>query len=90
LNLLGDKAAFRTSSESGCTLVFNTADVSGWRAFAGARPVPIPRANYAFLSVDVPPGDQLVWFERRAPGKLLGALITLVFALAALVPRQKS
>jgi hypothetical protein len=85
-NIAGNKAAFNAHCQvSPCVLVFNTAAVEGWTAFSDRTPLEIKRANYAFLGVDVPLGDHVVWFEYRPISRLIGAVASLISYLAGLV-----
>lgn len=84
-NVAGNKAAFLVDCPNGgCVVVFNSAALSGWRAFADEKPLEIRRANYAFLSVAAPRGRHLIWFEHRGPGETAGALATLAAFVAGL------
>ncbi len=85
-NIAGNKAAFKTRCERApCVLVFNTAAVGGWRAFAEGEPLAVMRANAAFLAVEAPLGEHMIWFERRPVARLAGALMTLAGALVGLL-----
>jgi hypothetical protein len=78
-NISGNKAAFEVDCQvEPCVLVFNSAALSAWRAFAGSIPLPIRRANFAFLSVEVPQGKHFVWFEYRSTASLVGMFLTLL------------
>ena len=78
-NFIGNRAAFRVHCEKEpCRLVFNTSAIRGWKAFADGKQLPVQRANFAFLSVDVPGGDHLVWFEHRLDFPILMSFITLL------------
>lgn len=83
-NILGNKAAFKVNClDSHCRLVFNQSNVLGWNAYADKQPLKIERANFAFMSVEVPKGEHLVWFEHRPWGIILGSLLTsLCFAIS--------
>ncbi len=86
LNFIGDIAAFEVENRiSPCKQVLNLAAINGWKAFADDQPLTIRRANAAFMSVDVPPGKHLIWFEHRANSILLGISITLLSFIAVLV-----
>jgi uncharacterized membrane protein YfhO len=58
-------------------MVFNMAAISGWHAFADQEALPIKRVNFAFMGVDVPVGEHLVWFEYRPWFSCLGSFISL-------------
>ena len=78
-NFIGNRAAFRVHCEKGpCRLVFNTSAIHGWRAFSDAKELPVERANYAFLSVLVPKGDHLVWFEHRLTLGVVASFVSLL------------
>jgi hypothetical protein len=81
-NIAGNKAAFTVSChEPPCFLVFNTAALSGWKAYADQQRIRVQRANYAFVAVESPPGKHLIWMEHRRPSSFWGYVITLFGSL---------
>lgn len=60
-----------------CNLVFNVAAVPGWKAYVGRKPAEIRRANFAFMSIEVPKGNHLVWFEYRPNDEIISRMISL-------------
>jgi hypothetical protein len=94
-NIAGNRALFRVNCDSpDCLLVFNQASLSGWSAFIDKTAASILRANFGFLSVKVPRGEHMVWFEHLRIGVIWGALVTLVSYLIGVVnlvwQKQKS
>ncbi len=84
-NFIGNRSAFRVHCVTEpCRLVFNTAAISGWKAFSDKKLLPIQRANFAFLSVPVPKGDHLIWFEHRSGFAILGSFVSLLIYIAIL------
>jgi len=83
-NVLGNKAVLQVSCNAPpCLVVLNVAALKGWKAFVDQVRVPIQRANFAFLAVEVPQGLHEVWMEYRPPAALWGMLITLLSCLVA-------
>lgn len=83
---IGNKAAFTVRCiKSPCVFVFNTAAISGWHAFAESKELPIERATFAFLSVRIPPGEHVVWFEYRPFYSSLANFISLFTLLIVLL-----
>jgi len=79
LNIIGNKAIFAVDCmHEPCALVLNYAAIHGWRAFCDRKPVRINKANFAFMSVDVPRGRHLIWFEHRRFSVIWGSIITLL------------
>jgi len=58
---------------------------AGWRADVDGRAVDVLHADYAFRAVEVPAGEVEVTFFYRPRWLLIGALITLLTAVAAVV-----
>ncbi len=64
LNIFGNKAAFQVQcKKQPCVVTWNTAALSGWKAFANGIPASVRRSNFAFLSSEAPLGESILWFE---------------------------
>jgi hypothetical protein len=87
--IIDNRAAFKVHcEEEPCILVYNAAGISGWRAFSDQTEIPIKPANFAFMSVKVPLGNHLVWFENRSIPVTWGfyfTFLTYIFALGTLL-----
>ena len=66
-------------------LLFVDADYAGWTARVDGQPAKIYRANDAFKSVVVPPGDHHVEFRYRSNALYVGAGISVATALGVLI-----
>jgi hypothetical protein len=65
-------------------LVLLESAAPGWRAQVGGHPAALHRADFAFRAVRVPAGHSRVTMHYRAPRLVLGLVISLLAALAAL------
>ncbi len=82
-NMVGDKAAFMVQcTKEPCVFVYNMANNFGWKAFVDQQLVKIRTANYAFMSIDVPQGDHLVWFEFMPITTIISKFISLLALVA--------
>lgn len=78
LNIFGNKAAFQVEcKQSPCVVAFNTAALSGWNAYANGKSIPARRSNFAFLSLEAPLGESIVWFEYQPTLMILGYYLTV-------------
>lgn len=89
---IGPRCALKVHCDRApCVLVLNMAAITGWHAFSDGDPLPIKRANFAFMSVDVPAGEHLIWFEYR-PGFSfaceVASLLTLLVCMTTLFLRN--
>jgi hypothetical protein len=75
----------RARAANGGFLVLADPYYPGWRAFVDGVEVDIVRANYLFRAVPLPPGEHEVGFVYDPSSLRVGAVITLLGALAALV-----
>ncbi|HEY59167.1 MAG TPA: YfhO family protein, partial [Anaerolineae bacterium] len=58
------QAAFQVRcDDQPCFFVFNMANVSGWHAYVDHQPAHIHQTNFAFMGIEVPQGEHLLWFE---------------------------
>ena len=63
-NMVANKAVFNVQCEiNPCYFIFNMADNIGWHAYIDNQETTTHEANFAFLSVEIPKGQHLVWFE---------------------------
>lgn len=86
VNIDGGRAMFQVDClDESCTLVYNVASVYGWKAFLNYRELEINKANYSFLSVDIPRGKHYVWFEYRNLYTIISSYIVLLTLLFVLV-----
>jgi hypothetical protein len=86
INISGNKAAFEVECQSlPCVLIFNMAALPAWRAFSESNPLPIKRANFAFLSSEVTKGKHFVWFEYQNLPAVIGMVITLLSYIGGLL-----
>lgn len=86
MRVIGSRAAFEVDvADERAWLVFNFAALHSWRAYADARPLPISRANYAFMAVPVPQGRHVVWFEHRMASAQWGLWVSLLLWILCLV-----
>jgi uncharacterized membrane protein YfhO len=69
-------------SRSGGYAVLLDEMLPGWTATRDGAPVPILVADGLFRAVGVGPGPHHIVFRYRAPGLRLGALVSLLSALA--------
>jgi hypothetical protein len=82
-----------TSTSGRRLLMLSDAYYPGWVATVDGTPVTIERADCALRAVSVPPGEHLVEFSYRPMSLRVGALISLIAALAVmwlLWPRRRS
>ena len=70
------------SPHAGWLVVLDSYD-SGWSAKVNGRDEPIQRADFAYRAVRVPAGHSTVTMDYRTPGLLLGIVVSLLGALAA-------
>ena len=66
------------------TLVLTDLFYPGWKAFSGARELPIHRANYLFRAVPLRPGEHEIRFEYRPNSVRYGAAVSGATLLAIL------
>lgn len=74
-----------------CVAVYNLAALPGWRAYVDGEARPIVRANYGFISVNVPQGVHFVSLFYETPGQSFSecaSLLTLIVMLG-LTRREK-
>jgi uncharacterized membrane protein YfhO len=79
---IANHAGFQvTCASDPCVLVVNLAKIGGWHAFSDSVPIEIHTANFAFLSVNVPRGKHLIWFEHERAFEVWGMYISIFTGL---------
>ena len=69
-------------SDRGGNFVLKEQFFTGWQATVDGQAVPIERWDGTFQSVRVPSGDHLVSFNFRPRSVVIGAIISLLTAIA--------
>ncbi|HEX4046057.1 MAG TPA: YfhO family protein [Gammaproteobacteria bacterium] len=77
--MVGERAFFVTHCQrENCTFVFNFAYAPGWHALVNDKTSKIQRANFAFLSTEVPTGQATVWFIYEPFYRLISYFISIL------------
>jgi hypothetical protein len=74
----------------GGTVVSSVSQARGWRATLDARPLPLLRANGAFLAFSTPPGLHRVVLDYRPTGWPVGWTLFFAGSLAAIALALRS
>ncbi len=72
-----DRAELETTTDSPALLLFDDSFDPGWRATVNNKPVRILHANYNFMAIPLPAGDDHVVFEYKPRAFLIGAICAL-------------
>ena len=81
----GERIVLRITAPARGFLVLTDQLYPGWRATVAGVPQPVLRANHAFRAVEVPAGVSEVEMRYRPRTVFVGAVVTAVTALGALI-----
>jgi len=88
--IVGERVLLNSNcNRESCSLVLNIADSPGWHATVNGHHADINRANFAFMSVDVPKGDATVWFIYSPLTSVVSYFVSILSLLGLLLTCRK-
>jgi len=77
--MIGERALFTSHCErKNCIFVFNAAKAPGWHAIVNGQSTPIQRANFGFMSTEVPKGNSTIWFIYSALPNTISYFVSIL------------